>query len=126
MLPATHRMRRSEDFALAVRRGRRAGSAHLAVHLFVPAQSDHPHDLGPARVGIVVSKAVGTAVTRTRVKRRLRAVASTRLHRFPDGTLAVLRATSASADATSATLAADLDSTLDRVMRVARHRGVGT
>ena len=120
MLPAAHRMRRSEDFSLAVRRGRRAGSANLAVHLLLASEPDHAQ---PARVGIVVSKAVGTAVTRTGVKRRLRAVASARLDRLPGGALAVLRATPASANASSAILAADLDHALDRVMSFARGNG---
>ena len=125
MLPATHRMLRSEDFSLVVRRGRRAGSAHLAVHLLLASDTDLAAR-GPARVGVVVSRAVGTAVTRTRVKRRLRAVASSRLHRLPDGALAVLRATPASAGATSAALALDLDRTLDRVLAPGRRSGVRT
>ena len=126
MLPATHRMRRSEDFTLAVRRGRRAGSAHLGVHLLLASETDPAHPLRPARVGIVVSKAVGTAVTRTGVKRRLRAVAAGRLQRLPDGALAVLRANPAGAGATSATLAADLDRALDRVLSAAPARGAGS
>ncbi len=111
MLPAPHRMRRAEDFTLAVRRGRRAGSALVAVHLLMPPDVDRP-----ARVGVVVSKAVGTAVTRTRVKRRLRALAAGRVHRLPRGALAVVRANPAAAGATSATLGADLDRALHRVL----------
>lgn len=142
MLPAPARMRRGEDFSLAVRRGRRAGSTHLAVHLATVDRLDEPSALrgtgttpaaGPRRhpsstglhvvepvaprVGFVVSKAVGNAVTRTRVKRRLRALAASRLHRLPAGSLTVLRATPASAQASSAVLASDLDRVLDRVLR---------
>ena len=126
MLPAAHRMRRSEDFSLAVRRGRRAGSTHLAVHLLLaPAGA---MTLEPALVGIVVSKAVGTAVTRTGVKRRLRAVAAARVGRLPEGALAVVRATPASAAATSEVLAADLERMLNRVLSPPRVRlaGVGS
>ena len=123
MLPAAHRMRRSEDFSLAVRRGRRAGSAHLAVHLLLAPQGAAA--LAPARVGIVVSKAVGTAVTRTGVKRRLRAVAAARVGRLPDGALAVLHATPASAAATSEVLAVDLERMLDRVLSPPRAREAG-
>lgn len=111
MLPAPHRMRRSVDFTLAVRRGRRSGSAHLAVHLMMMPDCDRP-----ARVGVVVNKAVGTAVTRTRVKRRLRALAAERVQRLPLGSLVVVRANPASAGALFATLAADLDRALDRVL----------
>ena len=116
-------MRRGEDFSLAVRRGRRAGSTHLAVHLatadrVAAATAGHdPQPVSPPRVGVVVSKAVGNAVTRTRVKRRLRALAADRLDRLPAGSLAVLRATPASAQASSAVMGADLDRVLDRVLR---------
>jgi ribonuclease P protein component len=129
-------MRSSADFALAVRRGRRVGGARVAVHLMLPpmlgtAQQAatpvvRPAPAGtpaaphaPARVGLVVARAVGTAVVRTRVKRRLRAVAAARLSRLPAGTLAVLRATPSSARATSAELAADVDRALDRVLGAA-------
>jgi ribonuclease P protein component len=133
-------MRSSADFALAVRRGRRVGGARVAVHLLLPpmlgtAQQAatpvvrpvlEPAPAGtpaapqaPARVGLVVARAVGTAVVRTRVKRRLRAVAAARLSRLPAGTLAVLRATPSSANATSAELAADVDRALDRVLGAA-------
>ncbi len=145
MLPAPSRMRRAGDFSLAVRRGRRAGTAHLAVHLATaervtelsataahvaagpdPSTGEVVVSADPARVGLVVSKAVGNAVTRTRVKRRLRAVAASRLHRLPAGSLAVLRATPASAQASSDVLAADLDRALDRVLRPARTQPVST
>jgi ribonuclease P protein component len=123
VLPAPHRMRHGRDFTLAVRRGRRAGSARLAVHILVPpaglmpvAGSAPASGLVPARVGFVVSKAVGTAVVRNRVKRRLRVLAAQRLHRMPGGALAVVRANSLSAASSSAELAADLDRALDRVL----------
>ena len=139
MLPAPHRMRSSADFALAVRRGRRVGGARVAVHLMVPlvpaSAQIAPSSVAqkaiepapaepmsappaPARVGLVVARAVGTAVVRTRVKRRLRAVAAARVSRLPAGTLAVLRATPSSATASSAELAADIDRALDRVLGV--------
>jgi ribonuclease P protein component len=108
-------MRRGEDFSLAVRRGRRAGSTHLALHLI-----ERPGCVEHARVGLVVSKAVGNAVVRTRVKRRLRAVAASRLDRLPGGSLVVLRATPASAGATSEQLGAALDRTLGRVVPALR------
>ncbi len=70
----------------------------------------------PARVGLVVGKTVGPAVVRTRVKRRLRAVASARVRALPAGALVVLRAGPAAADASSADLAADLDRALARLL----------
>ena len=70
----------------------------------------------PARVGLVVGKTVGSAVTRTRVKRRLRAVAAARVRTLPAGSLVVVRANPAAAEATSADLGADLDRALARLL----------
>jgi ribonuclease P protein component len=66
------------------------------------------------KVGFVVSRAVGSSVVRSVVKRRLRAVMAARLDRLPPDLLLVVRATPASALASSAELAADLDVALAR------------
>ncbi len=60
-------------------------------------------------VGLIVSRAVGNAVLRNQVKRRLRHLAAERLAGFPDGAQLVVRALPASAGATSQQLGADLD-----------------
>jgi ribonuclease P protein component len=65
-------------------------------------------------VGFIVSKAVGPAVTRNLVKRRLRHLARERLTSLPGSAVLVVRALPASAAATYADLAADFDSALDR------------
>jgi ribonuclease P protein component len=65
-------------------------------------------------VGFIVSKAVGPAVTRNLVKRRLRHLARERLTSLPGCAVLVVRALPASAAATYADLAADFDSALDR------------
>jgi ribonuclease P protein component len=70
----------------------------------------------PARVGFVVSKAVGSAVVRNRVKRQLRHLVRARLGELPVGTLVVVRANPAAAKAGPA-LAVDLDSALTTVLR---------
>ena len=120
MLPAPHRLRRPADFTLAVRRGRRAGSTRLAVHLMLaPDVPTTSVPTAPARVGLVVGKAVGPAVTRTRVKRRLRALAAARVRTLPPGSLVVLRANPAAAAATSADLGADLDRALTKLLGTA-------
>ncbi len=56
MLPAAARMRRRADFAAVVRGGGRVGRPLLTGHLLVRPGRDEP-----ARVGFVVSRAVGTA-----------------------------------------------------------------
>ena len=114
VLPAPHRMRRRDDFTRAVRRGRRAGRPLLAVHVLTPDPG--AEGLPPARVGLVVSRAAGTAVTRTRVKRRLRHLAAARVDRLAPGSLLVVRANPAAATASSAELGHDLDRALDRVL----------
>lgn len=80
-------------------------------------------DPAVARVGFVVSKAVGGAVVRTRVKRRLRAVLSDRLGLLPAGSLLVVRANPAAADASSAELARSVDRVLERVLPAPRPVG---
>lgn len=93
MLPARHRMRHSGDFARTIRSGSRAGGQHLVVHLLLAApEHNDPTPAEPARVGFVVSKAVGNAVQRNRVKRRLRDILRAQVPRLPDGALAVVRA----------------------------------
>jgi len=65
----------------------------------------------------VVSKAVGPAVVRTTVKRRLRHLVRERLALLPPGSLLVVRALPPAAAADSAALGADLDSALKRLLR---------
>ena len=112
MLPAAHRLTEGAAFAEAVRRGRRSGSSTLVVHLWVPTTGD---PAAPARVGLVVSRAVGDAVHRNRVKRRLRHLAREHVSSLPGSAVLVLRARPGAATATSAELAADLARCLQRV-----------
>jgi ribonuclease P protein component len=63
------RITRSGDFDAVYRRGRSAASRHLVVYAFV--RDDRPAD-SPARLGLSVSRKVGGAVERNRVKRVLR------------------------------------------------------
>jgi ribonuclease P protein component len=109
-------MRHGQDFAQAVRRGRRAGRPLVAVHLLTPPTGPADPCVTPSLVGLVVSRAVGPAVTRTRVKRRLRHLAAQRLDRLAPGALLVVRANPPAATATSAELGADLDRALERVL----------
>ena len=72
----------------------------------------------PARVGFVVSKAVGNAVVRNRVKRRLRHLTREQLPALavlPGSAVLVVRALPASATASQAELHADLLRCLTRV-----------
>lgn len=112
MLSAAHRLTDGATFHRTVRAGRRAGSRTLVVHL-VPADADGGP--GGPRVGFVVSKAVGNAVVRNRVKRRLRHLAREHVSTLPGAAVLVVRALPAAAAASSAELRADLDRCLSRV-----------
>ncbi len=122
MLPADRRVKRGDEFARAIRGGRRAGRPTLVAHLW-SADRDQVESsfaearTGPARAGFVVSKAVGPAVTRNRVKRRLRHLVADRLDALPDGAVLVVRALPPAAAAAAGELARDLDSALDRLGR---------
>ena len=111
MLPAAHRLRDGRDFRRAIRAGRRAGSRTVVVHL-ATGDAGGP---GPL-VGLVVSKAVGNAVIRNRVQRRLRHLAREQLSALPGSGVLVVRALPAAADASSAELRADLARCVQRVM----------
>jgi ribonuclease P protein component len=118
VLAAAQRVRRSTDFAAAIRGGRRAGRGTVVVHLLL----DEPVQASMARAGFVVSKAVGNAVVRNQVRRRLRHLVRDRLTGLPPGALLVVRALPAAAAAASATLGTDLDAALDAVRSPRRRR----
>jgi ribonuclease P protein component len=114
VLSAVNRLTDSDGFRRAVRSGRRAGSSTVVVHLWV----DPDAEPGPAQVGFTVSKAVGNAATRNRVKRRLRHLTREHLpamEGLPGRAALVVRALPAAAEASYATLGTDLDRTLSRV-----------
>jgi ribonuclease P protein component len=106
-------MRRSADFTRTVRGGVRAGRPTVVGHLLVAAV---PADQ-PPRVGFVVSRSVGSAVTRNLVKRRLRELVRGYLQSLPGGSLLVLRANPMAARASQPDLAADLDLVMKRLLR---------
>jgi ribonuclease P protein component len=111
VLSSASRMRRGEEFASAIRGGKRAGRPTLVAHLSTKGDPQEP-----PLVGFVVSKAVGGAVVRNRVKRRLRHLMRHRLHSLPRGSLLVVRANPQAASARSEHLAAELDVALDRLI----------
>ena len=115
MLPAESRMRRRRDFTAAVRRGSRSGRKLLTGHLLVPAGG--AGEDCPPRAGFVVSRAVGNAVVRNRVRRRLRVLVREYLSSLPQGSLLVVRAHPQAATASQADLAAELDLVMSTLVR---------
>lgn len=98
----------------------------MVVHLLVDPDADREAGVGavaddmPTQVGLVVSKAVGNAVHRNKVKRRLRHIAAAHLSAIPAGARMVVRALPASGEATYAELDKDLTHGLDRAVARAR------
>jgi ribonuclease P protein component len=108
-------MRRSEDFRRTIRQGVRVGRPTIVVH------ADNSAADG-VRVGFVVSKAIGGAVTRNQVKRRLRHLAAERLAETPGGTDVVVRALPPSASSATA-VRADLPAAWTSALRRLAERG---
>jgi ribonuclease P protein component len=104
-------MTRSTDFGATVSRGVRAAQPDLVVHA-LRSHDDGPDD-GP-RIGLVVSKAVGSAVQRHRVARRLRHVARTVIDELDPADRVVIRALPSSRYAISARLEQELRTALRR------------
>lgn len=102
VLGSESRLRRSGEFRDTMRQGVRTGRSCLVMHA-------RRTNAAPSRAGFIVSKAVGTAVTRNRVKRRLRHLAASALPATPFPVDLVVRALPASA---SGDLRSDFDSAL--------------
>jgi ribonuclease P protein component len=108
VLPRTARLHESADFRRVTRSGVRSGRPTLVVHAV--------SGTGPqSRVGFVVSKAVGGAVVRNRVKRRLRQLVARQLVGTPTARDVVVRALPAAA-VTPARLEGDLSSAWAQAM----------
>ncbi|MDH6195640.1 ribonuclease P protein component [Mycobacterium frederiksbergense] len=110
MLPARYRMRRSAEFSATVSRGVRAVEPDVVVH----ALHDGSAATGP-RIGLVVSKAVGNAVERHLVSRRLRHAARTLIPRLDPTDLVVIRARPGSSQALTSRLEQQLQHALERL-----------
>ena len=120
MLPARYRMTRSTEFGATVNHGVRAVQPDLVVHAL--RLSDGTANDGP-RIGLVVSKSVGSAVQRHRVARRLRHVARTVIDELDQADRVVIRALPSSRHAISARLEQELRTALRRTRpRLGEHR----
>jgi ribonuclease P protein component len=75
-----HRLSRSRDFDAVYRHGRSVSTRYLVLYWF--ARGDDSASDG-ARLGLAVPKAVGTAVVRNKMKRRLRELFRARLSELP-------------------------------------------
>lgn len=98
MLSRVHRITDGADLRRVVRKGSRRSSPFFVISsVATPGVT--------SRVGFIVSKRVGGAVVRNRVKRRLRELAHLSLRADPTGRESVVRALPASAQASYRELA---------------------
>ena len=112
MLSAQNRMTRSAEFDATVKHGLRAAQPDIVIH------ARQGGEASPTKIGLIISKSVGSAVQRHRVARRLRHVARAVLKDFdgPDGSArVVIRALPSSRHAISAQLEQQLRSGLRRI-----------
>ena len=75
--PAATRLKRRAEFLRAAQKGRKAAMPGVVVQVLSRNDSD------PARIGFTVTKKVGNAVVRNRVRRRLREAARLLLRDTP-------------------------------------------
>lgn len=111
MLPMINRVRTATDFARTVRSGARSGRRNVVLYGARTAEST------PSRVGFIVGKNVGNAVTRNLVKRRLRHLAAEWVGAHPSGYDVVVRALPAAAESDWPSLTKDFGSCASAVAR---------
>jgi ribonuclease P protein component len=100
-------MRRSADFDATVKRGRRSAQPDMVIYM--------RRANGYPRVGLIVSRSVGSAVQRHAVSRRLRHVARGMIPDLTHSEHVVIRALPGSRTATSARLETQLRTGLRRI-----------
>jgi ribonuclease P protein component len=106
VLATRNRLRTSTDFSTTVRSGVRNGRRNLVLYTASIGAGE------PSRIGFIVSKAVGNAVTRNLVKRRLREAGALSLNRHGTGLAVVVRALPAAATASWDQLLTDYNAAL--------------
>lgn len=111
-------MTRSADFGTTVKQGVRAVQPDLVVH----AHRD-PADAGGPKIGLVVTKAIGGAVERHRVSRKLRHLVRASLSELEPGDRVVVRALPGSRHAKSQRLQQELSAALIRARRLMEQAG---
>lgn len=105
MLPTWHRLRTGTEFSRAFRSGVRSGRRNVVLYTAENTEKT-------TQIGFIVSKAVGNAITRNSVKRRLRAFAASTTEQHPTGLLIAVRALPAAANASTEQLREDYEQAL--------------
>jgi ribonuclease P protein component len=100
-------MTRSTDFDATVKHGKRAVQPDLVIYM--------RHATGDPKLGLIVSRSVGSAVQRHRLSRRLRHVAREVMEQCKQSEHVVIRALPSSRDVDSAQLGDELWAGLRRI-----------
>ncbi len=109
VLPGSHRLRSSRAFQRIYQAGATVGEQHLVLHVL-----ELPDQAEPSLVGFAVSKRVGNAVVRNRVRRRLRELVRAELGGLRSGVQIVVAARPSAARATFPELAESMRRALSR------------
>ncbi len=120
--PSLVSLKRRAEF-LRVRGGSRCATASFVLEAKPRAQQDVSVAVREARFGFTVTKRLGKAVDRNRIKRRLRAaVRNVQMKHARPGFDYVIVARSPALDTAYATLLGDLEKALERVHEAPRER----
>ncbi|WIM90383.1 ribonuclease P protein component [Candidatus Mycobacterium wuenschmannii] len=107
MLSARNRMRRSTDFDATVKHGRRSVQPDMVIYM--------RRATGDPKLGLIVSRSVGSAVQRHGLSRRLRHVARDVFADLTHSEHVVIRALPSSRDVGSVRLSEELRAGLRRI-----------
>ena len=114
MLARANRLVRAEDYRNTVRRGRRSGTGNTVVYV------THRPGATVPRFGFIVSKAVGNAVVRNTIRRRLKSICLSLLNQVSADTDLVIRALPGARDASWTQLRDEVASVATRGSVVAK------
>jgi ribonuclease P protein component len=114
VLSARNRMTRSTDFDATVKRGKRTVQPDMVIYM--------RHASGDPKLGLIVSRSVGSAVQRHRLSRRLRHVARDLLAGLNGSEHVVVRALPNSRGVSSTRLSEELRAGLRRLEAAGANR----
>jgi len=111
--PRTARLLRSSEFERVYREGRRRASRQFAVFARATAAGQ------PTRFGVSVKRALGTAVTRNRIRRRIREIVRRERNELPAGWDVVIHPRASVAEAEFKALSGELAALIRSAMKKA-------